>query len=125
MGESKGQKNALVSAIAAIFLMGTVSGGAGLVIAALGSWSHWRAISLIGFVSQMVLASGIWAVLPSGCLGHVGEFGIGIPIWSVALGLSDSAAFCSLSGLVAVLGAIPAVRKTGELIRSITRGRVP
>lgn len=51
IGESGGP----ISAIAAIFLIGTLVGGAGLVIAALGSWSPWRAFSLIALVSVVVV----------------------------------------------------------------------
>jgi len=40
---------------AGTFLIGTLAGGVGLVIAAFGAWSRWRGMSLIALVSILVV----------------------------------------------------------------------
>ena len=51
IGDGGGQ----VSLAAGTLLIGTLAGGVGLVIAALGSWTRWRGISLIALVSVLVV----------------------------------------------------------------------
>jgi hypothetical protein len=85
MGESGGPQ----SALAAAFLLGTLFGGAGLVIAALGSWSHWRPFSFIAMVSVMVVfpasvlfgRQDAWAMWVNSGLGYY----FGAWRWSLAI----------------------------------------
>jgi len=51
IGDGGGQ----VSLVDGTLLIGTLAGGAGLVIAALGSWIRWRGISLTALVSVLVV----------------------------------------------------------------------
>jgi hypothetical protein len=51
IGDGGGQ----VSLAAGTLLLGTLAGGVGLVIAALGSWARWRGISLIALVSVLIV----------------------------------------------------------------------
>lgn len=51
IGDGGGQ----VDLAAGTLLIGTVAGGVGLVIAALGSWTRWPGISLIALVSVVVV----------------------------------------------------------------------
>jgi hypothetical protein len=51
IGDGGGQ----VSLLDGTLLIGTLAGGAGLVIAALGSWMRWRGISLIALVSVLIV----------------------------------------------------------------------
>lgn len=51
IGEGGGQ----ISFAAEILLIGTMAGGVGLVIAALGSWTRWPGISLIALVSVLIV----------------------------------------------------------------------
>jgi hypothetical protein len=57
IGEGDGQ----VSFAVGTLLIGTLVGGAGLAVASLGSWTRWRAVSLIALVSALL-------VLPSAVL---------------------------------------------------------
>ena len=57
IGEGGGQASFAIGAL----LIGTLAGGAGLAITSLGSWTRWRAVSLIGLVSALL-------VLPSAVL---------------------------------------------------------
>jgi hypothetical protein len=51
IGDGGGQ----VSLAAGTLLIGTLAGGVGLVIAALGSWTRWPGISLIALVSVLIV----------------------------------------------------------------------
>ena len=51
IGDDGGQ----VGVAAGILLIGTLVGGAGLAIASLGSWTRWRAVSLIALVGALVV----------------------------------------------------------------------
>ena len=51
IGDGGGQ----VSLAAGTLLIGTLAGGVGLVIAALGSWTRWPGVSLIALVSVLVV----------------------------------------------------------------------
>jgi hypothetical protein len=51
IGDAGGQ----VGVAAGTLLIGTLVGGAGLAIASLGSWTRWRALSLIALVSALVV----------------------------------------------------------------------
>jgi hypothetical protein len=51
IGDGGGQ----VGVAAGALLIGTLVGGAGLAIASLGSWTRWRAVSLIALASALVV----------------------------------------------------------------------
>jgi hypothetical protein len=51
IGDGGGQASPAVGAL----LIGTLAGGVGLVIAALGSWTRWPGISLIAMVSVLIV----------------------------------------------------------------------
>ena len=51
IGDGGGQ----VSLAAGTFLIGTLAGGVGLVIAALGSWTRWRGANVIALVSILIV----------------------------------------------------------------------
>ena len=51
IGDGGGQASPAVGAL----LIGTLAGGVGLVIAALGSWTRWSGISLIAMVSVLIV----------------------------------------------------------------------
>jgi hypothetical protein len=51
IGDGDGQ----VGLASGTLVIGTLVGGVGLVIAALGSWTRWRGISLIALVSALVV----------------------------------------------------------------------
>ncbi len=51
IGDGGGQ----VSLAAATLLIGTLAGGVGLVIAALGFWTRWPSINLIALVSALIV----------------------------------------------------------------------
>jgi hypothetical protein len=51
IGDGGGQ----IGLVAGTLLIGTLAGGVGLVIAALGSWTRWPGISLIAMVSVLIV----------------------------------------------------------------------
>jgi hypothetical protein len=51
IGDGRGQ----VSLTAGALLIGTLAGGMGLVIAALGSWTRWRGANVIALISLLIV----------------------------------------------------------------------
>jgi hypothetical protein len=50
-----GDGGGTIGLVAGAFMIGTLVGGAGLAGAALGAWTRWPAVSLIAFVSALVV----------------------------------------------------------------------
>jgi hypothetical protein len=55
LGFGIGDGGGHIGPVVGTFMIATLLGGSGLTIAAFGSWTRWRAVSLIAFVSALLV----------------------------------------------------------------------